>query len=140
VSTSSAGLVQSVHARLVRYPHAQSVEPNLIFNRFAAERLLYRLSASPHAERFVLKGAFLLIVWLGEMVRPTRDVDLLGFGDLSAEALTAIFTGSAPSRSRRHREGPAVHPCRSWYSLFAFLSCFANNRPGCFHGRKQGRP
>src|SRR5688500_10260898 len=30
-------------------------------------------------------------VWLGEAIRPTKDVDLLGFGDTSAEALKRIF-------------------------------------------------
>src|SRR5690606_13643103 len=50
-----------------------------------------RLSRSQHAERFVLKGALLLLVWLGENLRPTRDADLLGVGDLGDEALLAIF-------------------------------------------------
>lgn len=90
MSAPSPGLVQSVHDRLVRLAHQRDVEPNLVFSRFAAERLLYRLSASRHADRFVL-GAFLLVVWLGEVVRPTRDVDPLGFGDLPAEALGEIF-------------------------------------------------
>lgn len=48
----------------------------------------YRLSRSPHSKQFVLKGGLLLLVWLGETIRPTRDVDLLGFGDLGADALT----------------------------------------------------
>ena len=91
MSVPSPGLVQSVHDRLVRLAHQRDFEPNLVFSRFAAERLLYRLSASRHVDRFVLKGAFLLVVWLGEAVRPTRDVDLLGFGNLPAEALREIF-------------------------------------------------
>jgi Nucleotidyl transferase AbiEii toxin, Type IV TA system len=68
------------------------VDPNLVLTRFAAERFLYRLSLSRHADRFVLKGALMLVVWLGEMTRPTRDTDLLGFGDLSDESLRGIFT------------------------------------------------
>jgi len=59
--------------------------------RYASERLLYRLSRSPHAERFVLKGALLLLVWLGETMRPTRDADLLGFGELDVESLRKLF-------------------------------------------------
>jgi hypothetical protein len=39
----------------------------------------------------VLKGAMMLIVWLGDIIRPTRDVDLLAFGDLSDEAVVEIF-------------------------------------------------
>jgi predicted nucleotidyltransferase component of viral defense system len=74
------GLAQSVQVRLVRHAHALGVDPNFVLVRYAAERLLYRLSRSAYAERFVLKGALLLLVWLGETIRPTRDADLLGFG------------------------------------------------------------
>lgn len=71
-------LSASVRQRLLNYSKTQGVDANLVFARFAAERLLYRLSQSPYADRFVLKGAMLLLVWFAEMVRPTRDVDLLG--------------------------------------------------------------
>lgn len=91
MTAAAAALAQSVQARLVRHAHMLGVDPNLVLTRFAMERFLYRLSRSPHAERFVLKGALLLLVWLGEMLRPTRDADLLGFGDLSDEALARIF-------------------------------------------------
>jgi hypothetical protein len=87
----STGLAQSVQTRLVRHAKAIGVDPNLVLARYAAERLLYRLSRSRHAERFVLKGALLLLVWLGETIRPTRDADLLGFGDLDSEALKQTF-------------------------------------------------
>ena len=69
----SSGLARSVQTRLVRHAKALGVDPNLVFARYATERLLYRLSRSPHADRFILKGALLLIVWLGESIRPTRD-------------------------------------------------------------------
>lgn len=39
----------------------------------------------------MLKGALLMLVWLGETIRPTRDADLLGLGDLSAAALEHFF-------------------------------------------------
>jgi predicted nucleotidyltransferase component of viral defense system len=55
------------------------------------ERWLYRLSRSTYADRFVLKGALLLLVWLGETIRPTRDADFLAWGDLDADALRRIF-------------------------------------------------
>jgi hypothetical protein len=51
-----------------------------MLNRYAVERLLHRLSCSPHREGFVLKGATLLRVWSTSSIRPTRDLDLLGFG------------------------------------------------------------
>jgi hypothetical protein len=50
----------------------------------AIERLLYRLSLSPHRDRFVLKGAILFAVWADDPFRPTKDVDLLGFGESPA--------------------------------------------------------
>jgi len=64
---------------------------NLTLIRYACERLLYRLSKSPHARSFMLKGATLFVVWEGEPHRPTRDVDLLGLGEDSAERLRAVF-------------------------------------------------
>lgn len=89
--TAGSPLAQSVQTRLVRAAKDLHVDPNLIFSRYAAERLLHRLAQSHHAERFVLKGAMMLVVWLGDIVRPTRDVDLLGFGDLSDDAVLDIF-------------------------------------------------
>ena len=91
MSPATTGLAQSVQVRLVRHAKAIGVDPNLVLARYATERLLYRLSRSRHADRFILKGALLLLVWLGETIRPTRDADLLGFGDLSEAALTALF-------------------------------------------------
>lgn len=89
--SAATGLARSVQVRLARHARTIGADPNLVLARYATERLLYRLSRSPHAERFVLKGALLLLVWLGEAFRPTRDADLLGFGDLSERSLVEIF-------------------------------------------------
>lgn len=67
------------------------VEHQLTLARFAGERLLYRLSTSEFSDGFILKGAALLLMCLGEPIRATKDVDLLGFGDTSAEVLRHIF-------------------------------------------------
>lgn len=91
MNAAPTGLAQSVQTRLVAHAKKVGVDPNVVLARYALERFLYRLSKSAHAERFVLKGALLLLVWLGETLRPTRDADLLGFGDLSDDALLAIF-------------------------------------------------
>ena len=85
------GLARSVQVRLARHAREIGVDPNLVLTRFGVERFLYRLSRSRHADRFVLKGALLLLAWLGESLRPTRDADLLGFGELSDDELRAIF-------------------------------------------------
>ncbi len=42
--TQASALERSVQARLVRQARDHAVDPNLILTRYAAERLLYRLS------------------------------------------------------------------------------------------------
>lgn len=59
--------------------------------RYAIERLLYRLSQSAYADRFVLKGAMLFSVWAAVPYRATGDLDLLGVGDSTAARLVEIF-------------------------------------------------
>lgn len=88
---SPKNIVASVQARLVQRSRELGVEHQLTLARFGGERLLYRLSKSEFADRFILKGAALLLLWLGETIRPTKDIDLLGFGDTSAEALKRVF-------------------------------------------------
>lgn len=84
-------IVASVQARLVQRSRELGVEHQLTLARFGGERLLYRLSKSEFNDRFILKGATLLLLWLGETIRPTKDIDLLGFGDTSADALKLVF-------------------------------------------------
>jgi predicted nucleotidyltransferase component of viral defense system len=64
---------------------------DLVLTRFALERLLFRLSQSPHANRFVLKGAMLMMSWFDDPHRGTRDLDLLGFGDPSPDPMLETF-------------------------------------------------
>lgn len=91
MSRPTEGLARSVHDRLVQHARVQGVDPTLVFARYGLERFLYRLSRSPHSDRFVLKGALLLHAWLGESGRPTRDADLLGLGDLSDAVLLDVI-------------------------------------------------
>lgn len=81
----------SVRQRLLNLAQARGQPMELLLTRYALERLLYRLSMSPHRERFVLKGAMLLATWFDEPHRATRDVDLLGFGDPAHDALLGTF-------------------------------------------------
>ena len=81
----------SVRQRLLNLAHARGQPMELLLTRYALERLLHRLSLSPHRERFVLKGAMLLAIWFDEPHRATRDVDLLGFGDATEDALLRAF-------------------------------------------------
>lgn len=81
----------SVRARLLQLAKASGQSFDLILTRFALERLLFRLSQSPHADRFVLKGAMLMMSWFEDPHRGTRDLDLLGFGDPEPEAMLTTF-------------------------------------------------
>jgi len=85
-------LPASVLHRLQNLRLARGVDFNSLLSAFVMERFLYRLSVSPHAQRFVLKGAMLLAVWAPLEHRSTYDLDLLGFGDNSAQALLRAFT------------------------------------------------
>ncbi|MGJ7544535.1 nucleotidyl transferase AbiEii/AbiGii toxin family protein [Variovorax sp. LT1R16] len=86
----SKDLAASIRARLLKVAKAQGVDFNQVLVRFALERMLYRLSQSAHADRFVLKGALLFTLWYDMPHRATRDADLLGFGpsDLASVAQT----------------------------------------------------
>lgn len=81
----------SLQARLLEHSRTLGVEHQLTLTRFAGERLLYRLSVSKYAGQFVLKGAALMLAWLGETIRPTKDIDLLGPAELTADRLAAVF-------------------------------------------------
>ncbi len=90
-SSQSEHAAASVRARLLNLAKAQGVDFNQVLVRFALERILYRLSQSPHAERFLLKGALLFTLWYDMPHRATRDVDLLGFGASDLDAITRTF-------------------------------------------------
>src|SRR5882762_6460617 len=71
----------SVRDRLLNIARERGQPFELLLTRYVLERLLYRLSTTKHRERFVLKGAMLMTTWFDDPLRPTRDLDLLGFGD-----------------------------------------------------------
>jgi Nucleotidyl transferase AbiEii toxin, Type IV TA system len=70
----------SVRARLLNKAKADKLDFSLVLTRYGLERLLYRLSISPSKDQFLLKGALLFDMWFDVPRRPTRDIDLLGFG------------------------------------------------------------
>jgi predicted nucleotidyltransferase component of viral defense system len=81
----------SVRQRLQNLSRKTGEDFQLLLTRYAVERLLYRLSRSSHGNRFLLKGAMLFAFWTGRMHRPTRDLDLLGYGEGSEGSLLAVF-------------------------------------------------
>lgn len=68
----------SVQQRLLNLARASGRPFNELAQYYALERWLYRLARSEHRDRFVLKGALMLLVWELPVTRPTRDIDLLG--------------------------------------------------------------
>ena len=81
----------SVSARLRNLARLREVDFNLLLDHYAAERFLYRLSASGEVDRFTLKGAALFRVWTEAELRPTRDVDFLAAGAADHVALRAAM-------------------------------------------------
>ena len=84
-------LAASVRARLLNIAKAEQTDLNAVLVRYALERFLYRLGQSAHADHFVLKGAMLFNLWYAMPHRPTRDVDLLGFGASDLESIAQSF-------------------------------------------------
>jgi predicted nucleotidyltransferase component of viral defense system len=84
-------LAASIRQRLLNYAQAQGEDFNLVLTRYAIERFLYRLEQSEVAERFILKGAMLFILWSNEPHRTTKDLDLLCRGDNSIAELEQVF-------------------------------------------------
>jgi len=51
--------VASVHQRLLNMAKESNRPFNELLQHFALERFIYRLSKSPHGDRFILKGALM---------------------------------------------------------------------------------
>lgn len=81
----------SVRARLLQVAKQSGQNYDLILNRYAIERLLYRLTQSRHADRFVLKGAMLLMTWFDHPFRASRDLDLLAYIEPMPDAVLETF-------------------------------------------------
>ncbi len=84
----------SVKARLQNVAGKRGEDFNPLLLRYGIERLLFRLSQSPYADGFLLKGAMLFVVWDEKTHRPTRDVDLMGFGP--SEKMDSMYALHSP--------------------------------------------
>lgn len=89
--TPASNVGASVRQRLLNLRDQTGQDAQALFNQFAIERFLYRLSRSSLADRFVLKGAMLFRVWFGDLHRPTKDLDLLGFGEPAPASVAAMI-------------------------------------------------
>jgi predicted nucleotidyltransferase component of viral defense system len=83
-------LAASIRAKLTNIARERGEELQNLLMRFAAERFLYRISVSEHKDKFLLKGAALFSFWFNEPHRPTKDLDLLGFGKTDVPTLEKV--------------------------------------------------
>lgn len=97
----NSDLSREIYFELRRLARQQAIAFQAVLDQYACERLLYRLSKTEHASNFVLKGAMLLVVWTGNRLRATRDMDLRGLGAptvLWNEHLRSVYLHSQHKR------------------------------------------
>lgn len=82
-------MAASVHQRLLNRARNDKRPFNELFQYYAMERFLYRLSKSPHSDALILKGALMLRAWGADKFRPTMDIDLLGTKDYEEARMVA---------------------------------------------------
>jgi predicted nucleotidyltransferase component of viral defense system len=83
-------IAASVHNRLLNRAKESDRSFNELLQYYAIERFLYRLSLSAHTERFILKGALMLMVWESPLSRSTMDIDMLGKMENSVDKIISI--------------------------------------------------
>ncbi len=81
----------SIRAKLLSLSREKGEDYQRVLGRFAIERFLYRLGISAYRDRFVLKGATLFTLWTGKTHRPTKDLDLLGWGSSAIADVEQVF-------------------------------------------------
>ena len=84
-------IAASVRGRLLTRARETRQDFSLVLTRYAIERLLYRIGVSRYADHFLLKGALLFDLWFDVPHRPTRDIDLLGFGSAELSLMESTF-------------------------------------------------
>ena len=121
------GIAQSVQARLQAKADREARPYAELLQLFGVERFLYRLARSKHRDSLILKGAYLLKLWLGLDSRPTRDIDFLGPLGVDEQAVRLLLTDVVETEVesdgleldaeslvvRRIRPGSPVHGMRA---------------------------
>lgn len=84
-------LGESIRLKLTNLSIVKNRPFEEILRYYGIERFLYRLSISPHAKKFFLKGGLMLKVWDAEDHRATMDIDLLARTSNKIENLKKII-------------------------------------------------
>lgn len=114
----SRNIAASIHQRLLD-KSKESIRPfNELFQYYAIERFLYRLSRSSHTGKFILKGALMFLVWEARVSRSTMDIDMLGRMKNSPEAVIDMFRELCLllTRTLLFRKHPSLSTCRAHIS------------------------
>ena len=114
----------SVHQLLLNRAHQPSSPFDELLHFYAMERFLYRLSKSPHAGKFVLKGALMFAAWRLSDYRPTMDIDLLGKTKNQVDSILAIMREvkvmcPAHNTSLKIDYDNFKNPVQSWWKVTA---------------------
>ncbi len=83
---------ESIRQRLKNLSKQRTRPFDEILRYYAMERFLYRLSISPYAKKFFLKGGLMLKVWNSLDHRATMDIDLLARTSNQIDNLYRIIT------------------------------------------------
>lgn len=92
---SLSNVAASVRQRLLNRAREEGEDFQRLLVRYALERLLHRITLSDWDDQFVLKGAFAFLLWQGTLHRPTRDLDLMGYGSPEPRAVEDVFRAIA---------------------------------------------
>lgn len=88
----TSNLTASIGDRLQNRARDEGTNYQLLLDRYACERFLYRLGKSEERAHFILKGATLLALWMEEPHRATGDIDLLALRENGKEAVRRVIT------------------------------------------------
>ncbi|MFC1617504.1 nucleotidyl transferase AbiEii/AbiGii toxin family protein [Candidatus Margulisiibacteriota bacterium] len=82
---------ESIKSRLLNLSREKKRPFIEILQYYVIERFLFRLSISKYRNKFILKGALMLVYWGGINQRPTKDIDMLGITNHDVNSVINII-------------------------------------------------
>ncbi len=104
-------------ARLAEMARLRGMATDLMVTRFVMERFLARLTASERGHRFALKGAMLMTVWTGDLLRATTDVDLHGMDETDAAGMLEVVRRACATDTGEEDGIGLDHGTAAWKGL-----------------------
>jgi predicted nucleotidyltransferase component of viral defense system len=115
VAKATKDIAASLRARLLNMARASGRDFDALLLQYMQERFLYRLSISPYRPHLILKGALLFLAYEMSPLRPTKDIDFLGFSTLNElnevrNSVVAIASIDLDDGVRFNHESVVVEP------------------------------